>query len=52
MSPITTEFSEISWTKDGKDMKACFPRDTAQIFMNKHLIPQQNQGIISNVKLI
>jgi hypothetical protein len=42
---------ELQWTRGLETMKAIFPRKTAQEFLNKHLIPQQEQGILNNVGL-
>ena len=51
MSPINNKIDlvEIYWTKNDKEHKVCFPRETAGVFLNKHLIPQENLGILINV---
>ena len=52
MSPINNQpidFVELYWTKkNGDNHHACFPRKTAGVILNKHLIPQQDLGILSD----
>jgi hypothetical protein len=43
-------FVELCWTKLNGDIhKACFPESAAKIMMHKHLLPQQDAGIIRDV---
>jgi hypothetical protein len=49
MSPITTEiqFLELYWVKnDGTEFTACYPKDKAEIMLNKHLLPLKDSGTI------
>ena len=40
---------ELFWIKDGVERKAIFPADKAEKFLSKHLIPQKESGILSEV---
>lgn len=41
---------QLLWTRNsGEEFKAIFPRKTAEEFLSKHLIPQQEQGLLSYV---
>lgn len=41
---------QLFWTRNsGEEFKAVFPRKTAEEFLSKHLIPQQEQGLLNNV---
>ncbi len=41
---------ELHWTRiSGESFKTLYPRHTAQEFLNKHLIPQREQGLLSYV---
>ena len=41
---------QLFWIRaSGEEMKAIFPRKTAEEFLSKHLIPQKEQGLLSDV---
>jgi hypothetical protein len=47
---IFTDMVQLEWTRSGGEtMKVIFPRKTAHEFMEEHLIPQQQQGLLINV---
>lgn len=40
---------ELFWVRaSGETSKAIFPRKTAEEFLNKHLIPQKEQGLLTD----
>jgi len=42
-----TDLVELFWTfQDGRKMLNIWPRQTAEEFLNKHLIPQKEQGLL------
>jgi len=47
---IKLDMAELYWTnKHGKECKAIFPKNKAEIFLVKHLIPQKELNLITNV---
>lgn len=44
-----TDMVELKWTRGFETMNAIFPRKTAEEFLNKHLIPQEQMGLLTNV---
>jgi len=42
-----TDMVELFWTlNDGRNLLSVWPRETAEEFLSKHLIPQKDQGLI------
>jgi len=42
-----TDMVELFWTlNDGRNLLSVWPRQTAEEFLTKHLIPQKEQGLI------
>jgi hypothetical protein len=40
---------ELFWTRGSETMTSVFPRQTAEEFLTKHLKPQQEQGLLTDV---
>jgi len=41
---------ELYWKHhDGRTMLSVWPRQTAEVFLRKHLIPQKEQGLLADV---
>ncbi len=45
---LFNDLVELFWTRGTETMKSVFPRATAEEFLNKHLIPQKEQGLLTD----
>jgi len=45
---LFNDLVELYWVRGTQTMKSIFPRATAQEFLSKHLIPQKEQGILTD----
>ncbi len=47
---IFTDMVELFWIRNtGEEFRSIFPRKTANELLKKHLIPQKQQGVLSDV---
>lgn len=45
---LFNDLVELYWTRGTETMKSVFPRETANEFLAKHLIPQKEQGLLTD----
>lgn len=48
-----TDMVQLFWVRNtGEEMKAIFPRKTAEEFLAKHLIPQKDANLLTDARII
>lgn len=45
---LFNDLVELYWVRGAQTMKSVFPRQTAEEFLQKHLIPQKEQGLLND----